>query len=569
MTYDLKSVRAPRLCGSLLAAVVRLVENPVTRALVLPQLLARAGVPTLRTWSPAPTAPPLPVSEHAEPTERAPLCERHASPAPVGAADAAPVATPFESVADFARAYREGSSTPARVVERALAAIESSDARAPALRAVVACRPREVREDAQASTRRYATGHALGPLDGVPVVVKEEFDVRGYATTGGTRFLTTPATTDAAVVQKFREAGAIVLGKANMHEIGIDATGFNAHHGTPRNPYDPDCYTGGSSSGPAAAVASGLCPLAIGADGGGSIRIPAALCGIVGLKPTFGRVSTVGALPLCRTVAHVGPMGATAEDVALGYAVMTGAALEHDDDAEPSVVTSETPQAGRGNQGDKSVEELRIGIYEPWFADATPDVVQVCRRLVTELEKRGATVVPIELPNLELCRVAHGVTILSEMTATVAPWMADHGRDFGWPVRLTLALARSLKTSDYLLAQQVRVVFAAHVERAFRAADVIVTPATGLTAPRIRPEVMPRGESDLQMTSALMRHAFPFNLTGHPAISFPAGYDAGGLPVGMQAVGPAGSEGLLLRLARATAKIVPRRRPLVHYSLLT
>jgi Asp-tRNA(Asn)/Glu-tRNA(Gln) amidotransferase A subunit family amidase len=158
----------------------------------------------------------------------------------------------------------------------------------------------------------------LGPLDGVPIAVKDELDQVPYATTAGTRFLgREPASSDATVVARLRSAGALLVGKTNMHEVGLGITGVNPHHGTSRNPYDPARITGGSSSGSAAAVAAGLCPIAVSADAGGSIRIPAALCGVVGLKPTFGRMSERGAAALCWSLAHIGVIGASSADVAL------------------------------------------------------------------------------------------------------------------------------------------------------------------------------------------------------------------------------------------------------------
>jgi Asp-tRNA(Asn)/Glu-tRNA(Gln) amidotransferase A subunit family amidase len=209
------------------------------------------------------------------------------------------------------------------VAERALAAI--ADSQQNGLSIFVAWEQADLLAQATASAQRLREGRPLSPLDGVPVAVKDELDLRGFGTSVGTRFLgKQPAAEDSTAVARLRAAGALLLGKVNMHEIGIGVTGQNPHHGTVRNPYDPQRHTGGSSSGSAAAVAAGFCPIAIGADGGGSIRIPASLCGVVGLKPTYGRVSETGAAPLDWSVAHIGPLGATARDVALGYAAIAG-----------------------------------------------------------------------------------------------------------------------------------------------------------------------------------------------------------------------------------------------------
>jgi Asp-tRNA(Asn)/Glu-tRNA(Gln) amidotransferase A subunit family amidase len=226
----------------------------------------------------------------------------------------------FETVADFARAYRGGQLSPVDVARRLADACSSLDERDPAMQLLIAQDADDLMAQAEASAARFAAGEPLGVFDGVPVAVKDELDQVPYPTTVGTAFLgRESADEDATVAARFRAQGALLFGKTAMHEIGIGVTGLNPHHGTPRNPYDPGHFTGGSSSGPAAVVAAGLCPVAIGADGGGSIRTPAALCGISGLKATYGRISEHGAYPLCWSVGHVGPLAATVLDTALAY----------------------------------------------------------------------------------------------------------------------------------------------------------------------------------------------------------------------------------------------------------
>lgn len=215
--------------------------------------------------------------------------------------------------------------TPLDVARRYLTAVAEGEADAAPLRAVVHLAEADLLAQAEAATARFERGEPLGPLDGVPIGVKDELDQVPHPTTVGTTFLARgPATADATVVARLREAGALLVGKLNMHEIGIGTTGLNPHLGTARNPCGPAHHTGGSSSGCGAAVAAGLCPIAVGADAGGSIRTPASLCGVVGLKATYGRVSEHGAFPLCWSMGHVGPLGATVRDVALGYLAMAG-----------------------------------------------------------------------------------------------------------------------------------------------------------------------------------------------------------------------------------------------------
>jgi Asp-tRNA(Asn)/Glu-tRNA(Gln) amidotransferase A subunit family amidase len=555
MPYDLKTTKTPRLTGASLAAAVGLLEWTPTRALLAPGLLRDTGVAAFRrvhlTEAPS-VLPALPRQSSAPAHPMAP---------PDLAALAQPSRAPGfrgETVADFAAAYAEGRSTPLQVTERLLGLLETDAAEQ---RAIVAWRRDDVIAQARAATARWQAGAPIGPFDGVPVAVKEELDVAGYATTAGTRFLREPATTDATVVARLRSQGALIVGKTNMHEIGIDTSGFNPHHGTPRNPWDPRRYTGGSSSGSAAAVAAGLCPVAVGADGGGSIRIPASLCGVVGLKATFSRISEAGAYPLCWSVGHVGPLAASVADLALAYAVMAGP-----DALDPRTLHQPTPRMDHSAEAD--LRGVRLGIFTPWLEDAQPGVVAAVRQALAGLQARGATLVEVEVPDLELCRIAHAVTILCEMATGLGPYLEPQRQAFGRGTRLNLALARMLTGTDYVRAQQARTRMTAHLERLFQQVDALITPTTACTAPLIRPDVMPHGESDITLTSALMRFAFLANLTGHPALSVPCGHDGDGLPVGLQLMGRPWEEHRLLTWAGAVEAAVERRTPPVHHRLL-
>jgi len=559
MPYDLEPIAAPRLAGLSLRLVTHLLENPLTRWALLPTLTRNAGVDRFRgaeiDEAPA-VRPPLPqVGELAAGDER-----RDLGPL-VGSNVAETAGYRFSTAADYVRAYLDGATTPTEVATRACEEMRKLDERDPAMHVMVVYDADDLQRQAQASADRYAAGEPLGPLDGVPVAVKDELDQVPYPTRVGTSFLgRSPASEDAEVVARLRDAGALLLGKAAMTEIGIVVSGFNPHHGTTRNPYGPAHYPGGSSSGPASAVGCGLSPISVGADGGGSIRIPASLCGVVGLKATYGRISEHGAAPLCWSVAHVGPFGATAADAALAYAVMAGPdPRDPNSTSQPALAVEplETDLAG-----------LRLGVYRPWFEDAEPAVVEACTERLDALQQLGAEVVEIEIPDLDLARVAHLITISSEMLTSLEPYMDEHGSDLGLDVRTSLALARSLTSRDYVRAQRARTRACAHFQRALREVDAIVTPTTGCTAPAIRPDVLPHGESDLALLSALMRFVFPSNLTGHPAISFPAGYDEQSLPVGMQAIGRPWDEWLLLRLAAAAEQTLERRPPVVGLRLM-
>jgi Asp-tRNA(Asn)/Glu-tRNA(Gln) amidotransferase A subunit family amidase len=563
MTYRPRTVRAPRVAGRSLRLAARLAEGRLTAGLLAGKLLRSAGVFELRA---APVDEPHPV----HPPGLPPGPARAVTDAPAGdpAAVAARLAEPpapgfrFESAVEFDAAYRAGRTTPEEVAERLLAAVQRLDAGATPLRAFIAQSAEDVRSQAREAAARRRAGRPLSMLDGVPVAVKDEVDQRGYPTTVGTRFLgTAPAGRDAAAVERLRAAGALLIGKANMHEIGLGVTGLNPHHGPARNPYDPARVTGGSSSGPAAAVAAGLCPLALGADGGGSIRIPAALCGVVGLKPTFGRVSERGAAPLCWSVAHLGPLGATVADAALGFAVLAGPDPEDGNSLGH-------PAPSLDGATDERLAGVRLAVVPGWFEHADEAVVRECRAAVERLRAAGATVVERDLAGLELARPVHLVTIVSEMAAAHLEHHRGHRKEYAADTRLNLALARRLAAYDYIHAQRHRARLCGVVVRLLEEVDGLVTPATGCTAPPLRADALRWGESDLETTERIMRFAPLANLTGLPAISAPVGYDAQGLPIGLQLVGRAWSEALLLRLARVVEAGLERRGPRVHVRLL-
>ena len=550
-SYDLQLARLPRLTGIPLRALAWAMESRL-RGLVIPELLRKAGVQAFRQRhiDDPPTMHPIAFS---------------GTPATV-AAGLAPEKWPlapasptggfrFPSAHDFAMAYREGKTTPEEVAQKVIAAIDTSESADPPLRAFVAVQREDILRQAASATQRIKTGKALSLLDGVPVAVKDEVDMVPYPTTAGTAFLgAAPAKVDSTVVARFRSAGALLIGKTNMHEIGIGVTGLNLVHGAPRNPYAPEHYTGGSSSGSAAAVAAGLCPLAIAADGGGSIRIPSAFCGLVGLKPTYGRVSEFGAVPLCWSVAHIGPIAASATDAALGYAVMAGP-----DPRDP--ISLRQPMPTLKGWDNLNLSGLTLGVFWPWFRHASPEIVAACEDLIERFQQMGARLCAIEMPDLEAARVAHAITITTEMAQALEYTWEEHHREHNLDVRINLALARACTAGDYLKAQRVRTRMIAHFNRVLKAVDVIVTPTTAVTAPRLTAGALCGGESDLSVLSEIMRFVTVSNLTGLPAISFPAGYSADKLPIGMQAIGGAHDEPTLLRLALAAEQVVERRPP--------
>jgi Asp-tRNA(Asn)/Glu-tRNA(Gln) amidotransferase A subunit family amidase len=429
------------------------------------------------------------------------------------------------------------------------------------MRAFIAQDRDDVMRQARESTERRRAGQPRSVLEGVPIAVKDEVDQVPYPTTVGTRVHgRVPALRDATVVARLRAAGAVLIGKTNMHEIGIGVTGLNPHHGTARNPHDPSRHTGGSSSGSAAAVALGLCPAAVAADGGGSIRIPAAFCGLVGLKPTFGRVSEHGAAPLCWSVAHLGPIAATSEDAALLYAVMAGA-----DAADP--LTLGQPDAHLDGIEQLDLGGVRIGVDGAWFDDADSEVVAPCREALAVLERAGAELVDVSVSEVDLCRLAHLVTIGTEMTASQEPFFGEHLHAYGSDTQLLFSLVSCFPPTLYIAAQRARARVCFAFNEILQGVDVLATPTTGCVAPEVSRRALATGESNLVLFDRIMRFAPVANLTGLPAVSVPAGY-AGHLPVGLQLLGRPWQEHLLLRLCRVVERGVQRRQPRVHFRAL-
>lgn len=557
-TYRRDVVTAPTLKGIALKAYLSAIESPAGGAL-LGKLLADSGFTRFLDDSPGASSPvrePLPWPKD-NPAGKAP-----AAMAEEATALAQVTRGPrLETVGELARAYRSGATTPSAVaakLEKHIAALDEGPSR---MGLFIARKPAEVARAAEESTRRLKEGTARSVLEGVPVVIKDELDVAGFPTTLGTKIFKTPATADSTIVARLVAAGAVVLGKANMHEIGINPIGFNTHYGQARNPWNRGRITGGSSSASASSVAAGLAPIAIGCDGGGSIRIPAALCGVVGLKATWGRISEAGVPPLCWNPGHAGPLGLTVADVAAAYAVIAGK-------DERDHLTWHQPAVHLEGIADGELKGLRLGVMRPWFEDADPEVVKACRAAVDACVRAGATVVELPPPDMNTMLWSHAAIILSEMASAMGPHYREDRTRFGFDVRVSLRIGNHFSAADYVHAMRHRAAFTRTWLEHFQKVDAIVTPTTASTAGAINESALPEGESNLQLSDALLRFIRPGNLGGFPGLSLPAGYDSQGLPIGVHFHGRPYEEALLLRLGRAVEASVERRLPPVHVSVL-
>ena len=462
------------------------------------------------------------------------------------------------TISDYTSRYQKGLITPTQVVDKIISLIEEMNRQNQNSAIVTQMNKEELQLHAAESTKRYQSKNTMGVLDGVPILVKDEIPTVGHTVTLGTSFLSNSVENDILPIAKLKRQGVIIIGKTNQHEIGIGTTGFNLLHGSPLNPYGRnDChyYTGGSSSGSSAAVAIGLVPLALGSDGGGSIRIPSGLCGVVGLKPTFARV--VRNCSAGCSVSHTGPITNNVHDAALAYVIMAGA--EENDHRHLSQKQPPVHLNAYSTNGSNTLSGLRIGIFEEHVNDAEDNVKAATKRAMVHYQGLGADIVPITLPHLQEIHIAHGITITTEMYSVMEQhYQSSNFYELSPESRVSLSIGRSWSGSELLAAQKVRSYAMHHIEELFnKKVDVILSPSTPCIAPVMRDDVASRGESNLLQTTALMRYCIHGNLTGIPSIVFPVAYDEEtSLPISLQIQAAHWREDLLFHVARHSQDIL-------------
>ncbi|HEY8450048.1 MAG TPA: amidase, partial [Bacillota bacterium] len=389
--------------------------------------------------------------------------------------------------------------------------LEEIDAQNGTLNAFITVTADLARQQARAAEHEiFGQGHYRGPLHGVPIAHKDLYFTKGIRTTAGSNLMKDfVPDEDATVVRKLAEAGAILLGKTQTHEFAYGPTSEISAFGPARNPWNPERITGGSSGGSAAAVRAGLCFGATGTDTGGSIRMPAAACGIVGLKPTYGLCSRHGIFPLCWSMDHSGPMTRTVEDAAIMLQAMAGY-----DEADPASAKVEVPDYRAQLTGD--LHGLRIGLpTEYFFGWGLPEVDAAVRRAVGTLEELGARVVEIDLPNIHQAAAAALTMYLAEASAYHEPFIeAGRGGEYQEMTRTFIELGGYVLAKDYLNAQRYRRLLREHdFKRAFERVDVIVTPTLPITATPIGTASVPIGDREEAVFGAMLRFTEPFSLT--------------------------------------------------------
>ncbi len=379
-----------------------------------------------------------------------------------------------------------------------------------------------------------------GPLHGIPVTLKDLYETSGVRTTAGSRFFSDHVPdSDAFTVQKLKSAGAVLLGKLNMHEIALGVTNENPHFGACCNPWDTSRIPGGSSGGSAAAVAAGLCLGSLGSDTGGSIRIPASLCGVVGLKPTFGRISLRGVIPLSWNLDHAGPLARQVRDAAILLQAVAG--FDPEDPASQDMPVDDYQATLDGG-----VRGWRVALAAgEYFAMADAEVLDAVRTAARLFEDLGAVVEQVELPELMEAAQANGLMVTSDAAAFHRERLHSRPQDFGPDVLKRLQNGSAYTSSEYILARRTQTLLRRRLETFFANFDVLLMPTTPIAAPERQ------GADAVQRAHLLTRFTAPFNLTGLPALSLPCAFSVQGLPIGLQIVAGPWKEAVLLRAAYA------------------
>jgi aspartyl-tRNA(Asn)/glutamyl-tRNA(Gln) amidotransferase subunit A len=443
------------------------------------------------------------------------------------------------TIDEFGRKLRARQASALETTDECLRRIAADN---PRLNAFILVMADQARQQARDADRELAAGIDRGPLHGVPVSIKDLFDVRGTPTTAASRVREGHvADTDAPAISRLREAGAVLIGKTNLHEFAFGTTSEDSAYGPVRNPHDPSRLAGGSSGGSAVSLVTGMALATLGTDTGGSIRIPAAACGAVGLKPTYGELSTEGVVPLSRTMDHIGPLGLTVGDVRCVYRALRETAA-----AGPSVPLQ--------------TRSLQFAVPQTYFCDLLDEEVrEQFDASVAALRAAGASVVATEIGLAALIAPVYLHICFGDAAAYHASTLETMPERYTRPVRLRLEMARYVLAEDYVRALEGREALRRHVDAALSGSKVLLLPTLAIPAPPLGANTVQVGTSREPVRALMLRLTQLFNLTGHPAISLPCGRTSAGLPCGLQLVGAHGRTDELLDVAEAVEQVLAFR----------
>jgi len=402
---------------------------------------------------------------------------------------------------------------------------------------ITVCDTKSVSRSHPSETVPYALANALS---GIPIAVKDLFDTAGIRTTAGSKFFTNNVPDhDAFVIEKLKQAGGVIMGKTNTHEIALGVTGNNPHYGTARNPWNTERIPGGSSSGSAIAVATGMALGALGTDTGGSIRIPASLCGMVGFKPTYGRVSLRGVFPLSWNLDHVGPLTSCVRDAALMLQIISVY-----DSVDPASIKMLTGDYLGHLVDDIEGRKIALGVGE-YIEAAEPEVLDAVRETAKIFEALGCKVQEVNVDWMREAALANATMTRSDGAAVHRDRLRDHPEMFGEDILRRLQEGAKTSSTEYALARRTQTEIKKRCETFFESYNFLIIPSTPIAAPTIE------GNDAVEQAARLTRFTAPFNLTGLPAISVPCGFTKDGLPIGLQIVSRAWADAKVLNAAYA------------------
>jgi aspartyl-tRNA(Asn)/glutamyl-tRNA(Gln) amidotransferase subunit A len=441
-------------------------------------------------------------------------------------------AADLRSIVEVSGLVARAEVSPPELLERCLARI----AAASHLNAFITVTAETARREADQAAAEIRAGKYRSRLHGIPISIKYLVDVAGTATTSASAVPPLHPAADAPIVQRLRDAGAVIVGKTNLHEFAFGTTTEESAFGSVRNPFDTARSAGGSSSGAAVALVEGMCYGSIGTDTGGSIRIPSAACGTVGLKPTTGELSCEGIVPLSTTCDHVGPMTRTVGDARLMFEVLKGEPVARI--ANPGPRTFGVPTGFLLERLDVEIRRLLAGVR-------------------ARLTAAGHAIAEVEIAHAEITPDVYLHIVLPEASAYHAPMLARHADKYSPGVRLRLEMGRFILAEDYVRAMQLRQRLTLSVDDALARCDALLLPALAIPAPLLGEATVSVDGSTEPVRAIMLRLTQLFNLTGHPAIALPAGRSSAGLPIGMQLVGARGATAALLEVAeQVEAQIV-------------
>jgi aspartyl-tRNA(Asn)/glutamyl-tRNA(Gln) amidotransferase subunit A len=444
-----------------------------------------------------------------------------------------------DTITTLAPRVATGEVKSERLVEDALAVITALQ---PRLNAFITVTGDEALARARAVDKEIAAGRYLGPLHGIPLSLTDLVDMSGVPTTAASRVRDGHvAKRDAPVVRHLRAAGAVFVGKTNLHEFAFGTTNEDSGWGPARNPIDPSRSPGGSSGGSAIAVKTGMSIASVGTDTGGSVRIPAAACGIVGLKPGWGEIPADGVVPLSRQLDHVGPLARSVDDAQLLYEIMRGASPAAAHDARDSI------------------NGLRLAVLEGYFAErVSPEIEDGIRIACEMLAKASATLTQTTLPHAADIAPVYLHLVLADAAAYHAVSLQQRPHAYTENVRIRLEMGRHILGEDYARALRGRAVITREIDQALQNVDALILPALAIEAPPLGATTVAVKGGQEPVRNVMLRCTQPFNVSGHPAITVPCGVSPAGLPIGLQIVGHRGRTPQLLRVARVIERTLQR-----------